>query len=158
MPAYDILVTNPPYSGDHKQRLLDYISSTSTPYALLLPAYTATKSYWKTFVETQDARFLTPPVESSGGKISTSISQASKSGGEAGSSVLYLLPPSSYQYDHPEGTGKYMHSTYCLIYCESWLLCRQRYPTLLLGLVRRRCLSITPQVSTPSVRHVYLLL
>ena len=29
IPDYDILVTNPPYSGDHKQKLLTYLLSST---------------------------------------------------------------------------------------------------------------------------------
>ena len=72
IPKYDILVTNPPYSGDHKQRLLEYLSSTTTPYCLLLPAYTAGKSYWRDFASSSNA-------------------------GE----ICYLLPEQSYMYYHP---------------------------------------------------------
>jgi len=81
VPKYDILITNPPYSGDHKAKLLNYIASTATttstttsattnsatdtkeksenspnnnlmkPFLLLLPLYTCTKSYWKQFID-----------------------------------------------------------------------------------------------------------
>jgi hypothetical protein len=83
IPAHDFLVTNPPYSGDHKTKLLDYLSSTARsatalkrPFALLLPAYTATKSYWRDFTA------------------------------KHASSCLYLMPKDRYEYVHPEGTGK----------------------------------------------------
>ena len=52
---YDILVTNPPYSGEHKQRLLTFLTRTGKPFALLMPAYVATKSYWTSFVTTFNA-------------------------------------------------------------------------------------------------------
>jgi hypothetical protein len=58
------LVTNPPYSGEHKVKLTEYllqhyISSSNTqeirarenPFLLLLPVYIASKSYWKSFVD-----------------------------------------------------------------------------------------------------------
>jgi hypothetical protein len=82
IPEHDVLITNPPYSGEHKPKLLQYLSSNSSkPYALLLPVYTATKSYWKDFAElqTRSPQIAVP---------------------------LYLLPPESYEYDHPDGTGK----------------------------------------------------
>jgi hypothetical protein len=87
VPPHDVLVTNPPYSGDHKQRLLEYLlqqqpSRKLRPFALLLPAYTATKSYWRSFVDA---------TETAHGDASV---------------FLYLMPPASYEYDHPEGTGK----------------------------------------------------
>ena len=78
IPAYDILVTNPPYSGEHKLRLLNFLRVQQRPFALLLPAYTATKSYWKEF------------------SIPTNSFNPD---------ILYLMPGGSYSYEHPEGTG-----------------------------------------------------
>jgi hypothetical protein len=78
---YDVLITNPPYSGEHKQKLIDYLKAARKPFALLLPVYTATKSYWKEF-----ASFL----------------KAASSSVEP----LYLIPQDNYEYHHPEGTGK----------------------------------------------------
>ena len=82
VPRHDVLVTNPPYSGDHKQRLLSYLLGREAlvPFCLLLPAYTATKSYWKSFVDQMMSKH--------------------------GAASLYLMPSDSYEYDHPEGTGK----------------------------------------------------
>ncbi len=83
-PNCDVLVTNPPYSGTHKQQLLEFLVSPparDTPFALLLPVYIATKSYWRAF--------------------SANCSEA-----RPGQSVQYLLPKASYEYCHPEGTGK----------------------------------------------------
>lgn len=77
VPEYDVLVTNPPYSGEHKPRLMTYLLTTNKPYALLLPVYTVTKSYWKDLVVSKSAE-----------------------------DIVYLLPPDSYDYEHPEGTGK----------------------------------------------------
>jgi hypothetical protein len=82
------LVTNPPYSGEHKQRLLQYLHTISKPFALLLPAYTATKSYWREFLQ-EERRLRLSPERRSGPH----------------DPVLYLLPPASYEYSHPEGTG-----------------------------------------------------
>eukprot|EP01032_Pedospumella_encystans_P008066 gene8066-9613_t len=119
IPGYDILVTNPPYSGEHKVNLLKFLSThtasnsasnnrnssvanntsekstaaaenkntnnadklkpTTLPFALLLPVYTATKSYWKDFVHAQSL---------------------------LGKNCFYILPPDYYEYSHPEGTGK----------------------------------------------------
>ena len=62
------------------------------PFALLLPAYTANKSYWKDFVSTLE------------GKSNYSAKSSAYSGE---SPVLYVLPPDSYEYRHPEGTGKH---------------------------------------------------
>ena len=79
LPQYDVLVTNPPYSGDHKARLLAFLSSPlaeGKPFALLLPAYTAGKAYWRSYLSANPT-----------------------------SSEAYLLPAGPYQYTHPAGTG-----------------------------------------------------
>lgn len=57
----------------------DTVRSTTLPFALLLPVYTATKSYWKDFVHAQSL---------------------------LGKNAFYILPPDYYEYSHPEGTGK----------------------------------------------------
>jgi len=63
VPEHGILVTNPPYSADHKQKLLDFLvaaassasaaSSTAkraAPFALLMPAWVAATDYWQHFL------------------------------------------------------------------------------------------------------------
>mmetsp|Transcript_15749 Transcript_15749/g.26291 ORF Transcript_15749/g.26291 Transcript_15749/m.26291 type:complete len:310 (+) Transcript_15749:81-1010(+) len=94
IPEHDILVTNPPYSGEHKQKLLQYLSQSDKPFCLLLPVYVATKSYWREFVASEKVK--------KEGKSSTS----SKTGISPQLTELYLLPSISYEYNHPEGTGK----------------------------------------------------
>ncbi|RYH01494.1 hypothetical protein EON65_48315 [archaeon] len=54
-------MTNPPYSGEHKVRLLQYLSTTTHPYLLLLPAYIATKAYWKNFTQNKSVLYIAPP-------------------------------------------------------------------------------------------------
>jgi hypothetical protein len=59
VPKYDVLVTNPPYSGEHKTKLLQFLQQSQTkknsqeiqPFALLLPLYTITKSYWRDYLQ-----------------------------------------------------------------------------------------------------------
>jgi hypothetical protein len=113
IPDYDILITNPPYSGEHKPKLLKYLlNSTSRqsskdelkgsncykgkPFALLLPAYTATKSYWKEFVTDLECKF--EDMNKNNEKENENSSVVSRSN----KAVLYLLPPESYEYRHPE--------------------------------------------------------
>jgi hypothetical protein len=110
VPNYDVLITNPPFSGEHKQKLLTFIAESSTPYLLLLPAYVVCKAYWKDFVSN---------------KSNSSISNSARK-------MLYILPPDYYHYQHPEGTGKAAPPFY-----SAWLiggLCDediQRYTTIL---------------------------
>lgn len=47
VPEYDVLVTNPPYSGNHPQKLMDFVTkSQSKPYLLLMPNWVYTKDYY----------------------------------------------------------------------------------------------------------------
>jgi hypothetical protein len=77
VPEYDILVTNPPYSGDHKERIIKFCAESGElmlwkggrrtishsplpdpwfvlagkPWALLMPNYVANKAYWQDEVQ-----------------------------------------------------------------------------------------------------------
>ncbi|KAG2423695.1 hypothetical protein HXX76_015085 [Chlamydomonas incerta] len=79
LPEYDIMVTNPPYSADHKERILDFCLRSGKPWALLLPNYVATKAYYSELVDEAG----TPPQQR----------------------PFYLTPVTRYAYEHPEGTG-----------------------------------------------------
>lgn len=46
VPPFDVLVTNPAYSGDHIVRLLRFANECGKPYCLLMPNYVATKDYF----------------------------------------------------------------------------------------------------------------
>jgi len=48
LPEFDVIVTNPPYSGDHIERFLKFCVSTSKPWFLLLPNFVYMKDYYKT--------------------------------------------------------------------------------------------------------------
>ncbi|CAM9158502.1 unnamed protein product, partial [Ectocarpus fasciculatus] len=102
IPEFDVMVTNPPYSGEHKQKLLTFLMNrrVKKPFALLLPAYTVTKSYWRDFVTETEKR-------------------NKKRNGETvnNSSFIYILPSTSYNYDHPEGTGHKVPPFY-----SAWLI------------------------------------
>lgn len=73
VPAHDVLVTNPPYSGDHPQRLLQYLRSSDKPWAALMPAYVADKAY-----------YLAPSEPKTSG-------------------MLYIIPTRRYAYWTPRG-------------------------------------------------------
>lgn len=45
-PNFDVLVTNPPYSGDHKERIFRFAATCGKPWAVLVPAYVLEKSYF----------------------------------------------------------------------------------------------------------------
>jgi hypothetical protein len=46
VPEYDVLVTNPPYSGENMEILLKFVTSSSKPSLLLVPNYVYTKDYY----------------------------------------------------------------------------------------------------------------
>ncbi len=47
VPEYDVLVTNPPYSGDHVPKLLRFCAGSKKPFFLLMPNYFHTKDYYE---------------------------------------------------------------------------------------------------------------
>lgn len=120
IPEYDILMTNPPYSGEHKLKLLNFLSTNQKPFALLLPAYISTKSYWKDFLSKESSNksvannshtsgTVGSPTPTSGKKTKKSkldFKPAVEKNNNKERDVIYVLPPDSYQYAHPEGTGK----------------------------------------------------
>lgn len=72
IPEYDVLVTNPPYSGDHMRKLLKFCAESKKPWLLLLPNYVYTKEYFipsllgqKPFYVAPKKRYLysTPKVD-----------------------------------------------------------------------------------------------
>lgn len=46
LPQYDVLVTNPPYSGTNMERLLRICVDSGKPWLLLMPNYVYTKDYY----------------------------------------------------------------------------------------------------------------
>jgi len=86
VPHHDIFITNPPYSGDHKERCLNFcveqLKADGRPFFLLMPNYVATKDY-----------------------LRKSVSKACR--GSKRIQLVYVIPSAKrpYEYDHPEGTG-----------------------------------------------------
>ena len=77
VPAHDTLITNPPYSDDHKKKCLDYCikgwKEQDRSFFILMPNYVAARDYFRTTM--------------------------------SGICVFYLLPQVPYEYAHPDGTG-----------------------------------------------------
>lgn len=65
LPSFDVLVTNPPYSGDHMERLLRFCTGEQCrrPWFLLMPNYVYTKDYYSAIFgpSTAQARRTAPP-------------------------------------------------------------------------------------------------
>jgi len=100
LPRFHALVTNPPYSGDHKKRLFDFLlarqgealrQGVPEPFMLLLPSWTVSKVVFKNFQQ-----------------------QLAKLRGEADNSeagIFYVCRrgrkgrPAKYEFDHVHGAG-----------------------------------------------------
>ena len=53
-PPHDVLVTNPPYSGEHIQKIVAFAVSSPRPFALLVPIYVVAKDYWRSALDALD--------------------------------------------------------------------------------------------------------
>jgi hypothetical protein len=87
VPDYAVLITNPPYSDQHKIKCLEFCFSQtqkSKPFLILLPAYVAARTYY--------TKLLLNAAEP----------------------LLYILPNVPYHYTHPQGTG---HDTSPFVSC-----------------------------------------
>lgn len=47
IPDYDLLITNPPYSEDHKERCIKFCVESNKPWILLMPNYVTNKQYYR---------------------------------------------------------------------------------------------------------------
>ena len=61
-PPHDVFVTNPPYSVDHKERLLAYLLAqrSGAPFLLLVPAWLVGNAYWRKFLRKLAKRRAAP--------------------------------------------------------------------------------------------------
>lgn len=75
-PEHDVVVTNPPYSGDHVEMLLKWCRTNGRPFLLCMPNYFFAKPYYE--------RALGGPVV-------------------AQESMMYLCPRKRYNYWTPRG-------------------------------------------------------
>lgn len=85
VPDYDVLVTNPPYSGDNMARLVSFCVRSQKPWFLLLPNYVYMKDYYLRLF----------PLSGSGAAESGS--------GTSSSGPFYVAPKQRYQYLTPKG-------------------------------------------------------
>ena len=83
VPPFDTLITNPPYSEDHKERCIEFavqsLRKEGKSFLLLMPNYVVLKEYWRKLTQTAD--------------------------GKEADDIVFVVPASPYEYDHPEGTG-----------------------------------------------------
>ena len=56
-----MLLTNPPYSGDHVEKLVSFLAECNKPWMMLVPTYVAKKSYFRCLAELKPSPlFLCP--------------------------------------------------------------------------------------------------
>jgi hypothetical protein len=96
IPDYDILVTNPPYSGDHMEKLLNFCVGSCKPWFILVPNYMYTKDYYQSFLSSK------PRIASL---------------------CFYVIPSKRYLYTTPKGrrqskSGKYTAPFPTFWYCN----------------------------------------
>ena len=85
LPPFDVLVTNPPYTQPHPQRLLEFCVASKKPWLALMPNWVCTKDYYYPS--------LGQPPPSQHGPPPTAD----------GSDAFYLAPRKRYHYWTPKG-------------------------------------------------------
>eukprot|EP01033_Poteriospumella_lacustris_P015162 gene15162-10851_t len=60
VPDYDVLMTNPPYSQDHMEKLVRFCTQSRKPFALLVPNYVYTKDYYQRIPGSSQIFYITP--------------------------------------------------------------------------------------------------
>ena len=131
---YHVLLTNPPYSGDHKQNLLDFLcnryipnSSCSNaagakgaakhvPFLLLMPTWLSDKDYWRTFLK----RLAASKAEEEGDARKECIPAHNEDGLERAAGVFYVAPRERYSFRHPQATGHVNSPFHTIWYCGGW--------------------------------------
>ncbi len=61
--THDVVVTNPPFSEDHKERCLRWALATRKPFALLLPAYVVERRWFREAFGDEARPFFVAPAE-----------------------------------------------------------------------------------------------
>ena len=108
VPDHDTLITNPPYSGTHKEQcvkfairnLKDGKNPLGRAFFLLMPNYVAIRDHFRSSIEVAER--------------------------DASMEIMYVFPSISYEYDHPEGTGKDQSPFQSIWFCGLPSHCVQR--------------------------------
>jgi hypothetical protein len=60
LPAFDLFVTNPPFSGDHLERVFRFAMACGKPFCLLVPQYCARKRWFFSLPHRDELFFVAP--------------------------------------------------------------------------------------------------
>jgi len=61
---FDVVVTNPPYSGEHKEKCMNWLRQTEKPFFCLLWAFAATKQWYTSHASSKSDWFIAPKSKS----------------------------------------------------------------------------------------------
>ena len=94
LPPHDILVTNPPYSSDHKEKAMDFVINRNAdrPFFCLMPSYVANRKYYKDLISEKQ-----------------NTSKMYKH--------FFVVPKTRYEYNHPENTGHETSPFFSIWFC-----------------------------------------
>ena len=139
LPAHDVLVTNPPYSAEHKQRLLAHLlgewkaaadagaggaaagersggeAASARPFLLLLPAWLAGTDYWRQFVQSSIGLCRGAGEQNGGSGL-----RKSRSSPEARAGIFYVAPRERYTFAHPQATGHATSPFHAIWFIGGW--------------------------------------
>lgn len=115
LPKYDVLVTNPPYSAEHKGKLFDFLierqrlaidRAKQEPFLLLIPSWTVGKAVFSKFLQDL-AKVYASRRSDTGSKVAETANDVE----DTDVGVFYLCGrgrtgyPSKYNFDHVRGAG-----------------------------------------------------
>lgn len=113
IPFFNTLVTNPPYSENHKEKCMqfamEHLKNKHKPFFILMPNYVACRNHFRTSIT------ATTTASSSSSTTETTTTQTSTASDPL--DILYIVPSKPYEYEHPEGTGKDIPPFTSIWYC-----------------------------------------
>lgn len=101
VPAHDVLLTNPPYSEDHKEKLFSFLlRGRDKPFCLLMPAWVAKRAYWRQLLWVRhkrrtSGRKYSRLEDAEGKEVSDEAEKAAR--------CFYFSPSQRYQFSHVDG-------------------------------------------------------
>lgn len=105
VPPHDVLLTNPPYSGDHMERLLRFCVASGKPWVLLLPNFVVTKVWEHCWRAPGPSHAVAWCAQAWYKALSRTLVQP----------PIYLCPRQRYNYLPPEGFRQQMHHAAALV-------------------------------------------
>ena len=141
VPHHHVLLTNPPYSADHKQKLLSYLLrqqrqqlTLARPFLLLMPAWVAGTDYWQAFVadlaatrtasqsqqQQQHAPALTSGKKARAQEQPASATRESRSSLEKRAGLFYVSPFERYNFAHPQSVWHANSPFHAVWFCGGW--------------------------------------